>query len=45
MADNSFIVPSVVYGDPTGSPPLPYVEMGSVSQAYGPVDLHYAKAE
>lgn len=42
-SDNFFSVPSAVFGNPTGSPPDPYTEMGGMNQAYGPVDIHYTR--
>jgi hypothetical protein len=44
-SDNFFAVSSAVFGDPTAMTPIPYTETGGPNQSYGPVDIHYEKAD
>jgi hypothetical protein len=44
-SDNFFSVPSAAFGDPTASPSIPYTETGGPNNSYGPVDIHYGKAD
>ncbi len=44
-SDNFFTVPSAAFGNPTGSPPDPYTEMGGPNNSYGPLNIQYAKAD
>jgi len=44
-SDGFFNVTSAVFGDPTATPSIPYTEMGGPNNSYGPLDIHYGKAD